>query len=1365
MSTALPAAALTDEPLARVLAFSRRFGRETTALAMHAALPLGLSPELVHLLRVNFVPRAPWIAEADLLLSPLCMEAGGGMYEMDPDVRGLLLAEMARTPGLGPARQRQVAQFLRLWAARALNDAADPDQQEHLRVQQWVALAYAEPARAAEELAGALRAGVERGSRPEVARVARLTAILSAPLAAEVELRRYAGAVQRVAAGAAAPVASGSGAVTVGGEALPALDDVVRLWRPVSPASGGATASGAMNEPVQQQANVADEPVPQQANVADEGTSVGPGYRVARVVVLGNRGAGKSTLIIRLAQGVFDADRAAAGTARSTSWVVSGPTRRGGQEVVFFEPEVAAGPLAMNLAGAAAVLVVSSAREPAESADRWITAVRVAGAACPVLLAAAWGDIRRDDRSLEAIAFRQGIPAPVAVSAATGQGVAELGARLRDAIRWDQVPTAPSRADLDALQGRIQERLGSHPVAEFGEGTRRELGAALDAADPEGALARAMECLAARAFVRAVGEPPWAIVRSEDYDRCLGEVWRFVGEARHDVPGLPAASLHALQEHFATHGLSGYLDAEPTPGVLELVIEDLVRRRWAYEVDARRGQLVVIPSLLRRDGAQLPSTVGPVLLRARWDGRVDDGFVLLLVRLADQGQVELINGRCAFATMAEATVRLDASEADGMAQVTFSSEQAVRDPRPLRELIRREITGALRGIAPPRFAEPAPESPPRTDMQPPEGVDLARACVVVLPFGTKQVENRAIDFDAVWEHLFRPAIQDVRLADGEPLVPVRVELPGPGSPLPGWAKAARMALVDLTAADAARIRELGLVPGGQTPQVVLVGEEDTVQGADFEGQPVYEYLFGLPEVLAQQRGEVVALLARTVNMPQGDAGAGGEMLVVTADQLNVREGPGSDQPVLGRLPKGARVEVLKEEGEWVLVQAHDPEISGWISRKFTIPESPPASKGAEPAPRRVRVTADMLNVREGPSIDHPAVGQVAAGTVLDRMEDSADGGWFRVRWPDGVEGWVSSRFVEPADESAETDAEPIFVAVFAPETVRPGEKVSVGLVLSTERHRKEAEEFLRTRARWPGERWGTLHGPLERGTDHMLRYRLPWHREEISIASLSWNGEWGQAEFPGTVEPAATPGISPLSLEIVRRDGTILQTMELDVEILPSEGAEKASPGRTAFACYAAADREAVRSRVAALRSATGVDVLVGEESVQGGEEWEKRLDAEICSRDVFLLFWSTAAAGSRAVRRDWRRALDCYQTSGRPEIHVQLLEDAPADSLPSDLREFAATTTPVTPDVLISSATWDHPEYVQAVQQACSDTGMRSFRLDLGSPGYDMASTARDAVDRSDVYVGVFAHRYGVVPEGSDTSLAEMEYDRAVDR
>src|ERR671915_2199370 len=46
-----------------------------------------------------------------------------------------------------------------------------------------------------------------------------------------------------------------------------------------------------------------------------------------------------------------------------------------------------------------------------------------------------------------------------------------------------------------------------------------------------------------------------------------------------------------------------------------------------------------------------------------------------------------------------------------------------------------------------------------------------------------------------------------------------------------------------------------------------------------------------------------------------------------------------------------------------------------------------------------------------------------------------------------------------------------------------------------------------------------------------------------------------------------------------------------------------------------------------------------------------------------------------------------------------------------------------------------------------------------------DSIRASREMVDKADVYIGLFAHRYGYVPEGYDISITEMEYQRVVER
>jgi tetratricopeptide (TPR) repeat protein len=85
---------------------------------------------------------------------------------------------------------------------------------------------------------------------------------------------------------------------------------------------------------------------------------------------------------------------------------------------------------------------------------------------------------------------------------------------------------------------------------------------------------------------------------------------------------------------------------------------------------------------------------------------------------------------------------------------------------------------------------------------------------------------------------------------------------------------------------------------------------------------------------------------------------------------------------------------------------------------------------------------------------------------------------------------------------------------------------------------------------------------------------------------------------------------------------------------------------------------------------------------------------------------------------------------------------------------------------VIISSTARDLPEHRKEVMDACLRQGMFPQMMEhLPALDAEAISTSLALVDEADIYVGVFAHRYGYVPKGHDISITEMEYNRAVER
>jgi hypothetical protein len=86
---------------------------------------------------------------------------------------------------------------------------------------------------------------------------------------------------------------------------------------------------------------------------------------------------------------------------------------------------------------------------------------------------------------------------------------------------------------------------------------------------------------------------------------------------------------------------------------------------------------------------------------------------------------------------------------------------------------------------------------------------------------------------------------------------------------------------------------------------------------------------------------------------------------------------------------------------------------------------------------------------------------------------------------------------------------------------------------------------------------------------------------------------------------------------------------------------------------------------------------------------------------------------------------------------------------------------------VMISSTARDLPEHREKVMHACMRLGMfyPEMMENLTATDANALAVSLKMVDSADIYVGVFAFRYGYVPDGENISVTEAEYDRAIDR
>ena len=84
----------------------------------------------------------------------------------------------------------------------------------------------------------------------------------------------------------------------------------------------------------------------------------------------------------------------------------------------------------------------------------------------------------------------------------------------------------------------------------------------------------------------------------------------------------------------------------------------------------------------------------------------------------------------------------------------------------------------------------------------------------------------------------------------------------------------------------------------------------------------------------------------------------------------------------------------------------------------------------------------------------------------------------------------------------------------------------------------------------------------------------------------------------------------------------------------------------------------------------------------------------------------------------------------------------------------------------MISSTAADLPDHRAQVVEACLREGVFPIGMEQ-LPARDASGiqASLEMVNQADIYIGIYAWRYGWVPDGSDISITEMEFNRAVER
>lgn len=123
--------------------------------------------------------------------------------------------------------------------------------------------------------------------------------------------------------------------------------------------------------------------------------------------------------------------------------------------------------------------------------------------------------------------------------------------------------------------------------------------------------------------------------------------------------------------------------------------------------------------------------------------------------------------------------------------------------------------------------------------------------------------------------------------------------------------------------------------------------------------------------------------------------------------LNVRQAPGTDAEVVGKMPNNAGCDILGVEGEWTKIKSG--KVEGYVKSEYLLDGAAAFARAEEVKQVIATVNTTTLYVREQPNTDCSIITMMPEGEDLEVVESLE--GWVKIN-VDSDEGYVSSDYVD-----------------------------------------------------------------------------------------------------------------------------------------------------------------------------------------------------------------------------------------------------------------------------------------------------------------------------------------------------------------
>lgn len=203
-------------------------------------------------------------------------------------------------------------------------------------------------------------------------------------------------------------------------------------------------------------------------------------------------------------------------------------------------------------------------------------------------------------------------------------------------------------------------------------------------------------------------------------------------------------------------------------------------------------------------------------------------------------------------------------------------------------------------------------------------------------------------------------------------------------------------------------------PEIQTKQVSLLKVKDfwRIVGAE------YQYIEGLEEIgeyvlqkidETGETAEELVLFSRTRSLE------GTRVYANVTNYVNVRQEASTSSKVVGKLYADCVATVIEEEGNWVFVNSGN--VTGYVIKDYLLLGDAAEAAIAKKYAPKVRVTANVLNVRSGAGTDYGILDTFSKGKEAELLEQGRE--WMKIRYTSGGKtktGYVYAKYVKITGE-------------------------------------------------------------------------------------------------------------------------------------------------------------------------------------------------------------------------------------------------------------------------------------------------------------------------------------------------------------